>query len=49
MIDVLMKWKMDKQQRKINKTKAWFVDRIQKIGTCLVRLIKKKRKDAKYK
>ena len=38
-----MKKKRQKQLLKINKTKSWFFEKINKIGKSLARLIKKKR------
>ena len=39
-----MKLKTGKQQRKINKTKNWFLQKINNIDKPLVRITKKKRK-----
>ena len=41
-----MKQRQDKTIEKINETKSWFFDKINKIDKPLVRLIKKKRERA---
>ena len=38
-----------KETIKINKTKSWFFEKINKIGKPLARLIKKKKKEARIK
>ena len=37
----LMKERLEKQQRKINETRSWFFEKINKIGKLLARLTQK--------